>query len=206
MNISTCKQRHWGNICQQTGELWLLADSRPVSVSLKMQKYWKQTRKHIFLCHVRQVDYRATCLFPPCHPHLRLPPFPAGWGPSPAAEHRGCSHHCPAQSLSPAPPAHMGHSWACQRGLLQQSPKRMVLPAQPALPLQTEVSNFSAIFNEGKTLGSEASQFACCYNEVAGLRKLNSIRDRFFILMGVWSCLWDLIQSLLARVQQATVN
>lgn len=62
MNISTCKQRHWGNIRQQTGELWLLADSHPVTVSLKMQKYWKQTRKHIFLCHVRQVDYRVTCL------------------------------------------------------------------------------------------------------------------------------------------------
>lgn len=60
----------------------------------------------------------------------------------------------------------------------------MVLPAQPALPLQSEVSNFSAIFNEGKTLESEASQFACCYNEMAGLRKLNSIRDRFFYPYG----------------------
>lgn len=74
-----------------------------------------------------------------------------------------------------AGPAKEGRSSKAQRGWCYLH-SQLCLCSQKYLTFQ--------LYLKREKPESEASQFACCYNEMAGLRKLNSIRDRFFYPYG----------------------
>lgn len=83
--------------------------------------YWKQTRKHIFLCHVRQVDYRVTCLSSlPSSPQAS--PIPCWLGPQSSSWTPGLQPPLPGSELEPSSTSTHG----AQLGL----PKRAA-PAKP---------------------------------------------------------------------------